>query len=66
MQGATKKAMAPPKECSVLVGTPNAVFLQRLGQEVQHLVGPASVSFASSLGTFARDGQSKQAAGYSA
>ena len=48
MQGATKKAMAP-KECSVLVGTPNAVFLQRLGREVQHLVGPASVSFASSL-----------------
>jgi signal transduction histidine kinase len=48
MQGATKKAMAP-KECSVLVGTPNAVFLQRLGQEIQHLVGPASVSFASSL-----------------
>ncbi len=38
-----------PKECSVLVGTPNAIFLQRLGQEVQHLVGPASVSFASSL-----------------
>jgi signal transduction histidine kinase len=49
MQGATKKAMAPPKDCSVLVGTPNALFLQRLGQEVQHLVGPASVSFASSL-----------------
>jgi signal transduction histidine kinase len=48
MQEATKKAIAP-KQCSVLVGTPNAVFLQRLGQEVQHLVGAASVSFASSL-----------------
>jgi signal transduction histidine kinase len=48
MQGAPKKAMVP-NECCVLVGTPNAVFLQRLGQEVQHLVGPASVSFASSL-----------------
>jgi signal transduction histidine kinase len=38
-----------PNECSVLVGTPNAVFLQRLGQEIQNLVRPASVLFAPNL-----------------
>lgn len=60
MQVAAKKAVVPkevrkevpkdaPRESSVLVGTSNAAFPQRLAQEVQRLIGPASVCFASSL-----------------